>query len=64
MDHDEYSGGIRPAPERDGRPAGATESSSQHVFVVRDGEYACVRCGRRMTPEALEETCPQARPES
>lgn len=58
MADEEVPGSLRPAPTRNGRRADETESGSGPRFVVRGEEYECSRCGRPMTPEAIEETCP------
>ena len=55
----EPPGSRAPMPP-DGRPPEAMESTTKHVFVLRDDRYRCSRCGAAMSDETLDETCPRA----
>ncbi|MCA1582105.1 MAG: hypothetical protein LC796_12100 [Acidobacteria bacterium] len=42
----------------DSRPPEQLESTTRHIFLVKDGEYRCTRCGAEMNDRALDEDCP------
>ncbi|HEV8117840.1 MAG TPA: hypothetical protein VGQ32_04905 [Thermoanaerobaculia bacterium] len=44
----------------DARPPGATESTTRHIFLMREGAYRCSRCGAPMNDRTLDEECPVA----
>ena len=44
----------------DARPPGETESTTRHIFLMRDGTYRCSRCGAVMNDRTLDQKCPAA----
>jgi rubrerythrin len=44
----------------DTRPPSETESTTRHIFLMRDGVYRCSRCGSEMNDRTLDEDCPAA----
>ncbi len=46
--------------DADARPPAETESTTHHIFLMREGGYRCSRCGAEMNDRTLDEACPAA----
>lgn len=57
---DRTAGGQRQPVEADSRPPEQTESTTHHIFVMRDSQYRCSRCGTEMNDRSLDEPCPKS----
>jgi len=44
----------------DSRPPEQTGSSTGHVFLMKEGEYRCSRCGAPSNDRTSNEECPAA----
>ena len=53
-------GRDRDRVDPDARPPRQTESTTRHIFLMRDGNYRCSRCGADMNDRTLDEDCPAA----
>ena len=53
-------GRDRDPVDADARPPRQTESTTRHIFLMRDGTYRCSRCGAEMSDRTLDEDCPSA----
>ncbi|MEO8189685.1 MAG: hypothetical protein ABI682_05035 [Acidobacteriota bacterium] len=42
---------------QDSRPPEQLESTTRHIFLMKDGEYRCSRCGATMNDRSLDEEC-------
>ena len=56
-----------PQPKRDRAPVDAdtrppveTESTTRHIFLMREGTFRCSRCGAEMNDRTLDAECPSA----
>ncbi len=47
-----------PSVAQDSRPPEQLESTTRHIFLVKDGHYRCTRCGAAMSDRSLDEECP------
>ncbi|MDQ2870339.1 MAG: hypothetical protein M3S32_06330 [Acidobacteriota bacterium] len=43
---------------QDSRPPEQVESTTRHIFVMKDSYYRCTRCGAEMNDRSLDEVCP------
>ncbi|HEY6065599.1 MAG TPA: hypothetical protein VIY96_05555 [Thermoanaerobaculia bacterium] len=50
----------RVSVDADSRPPGETESTTHHIFLMREKGFRCSRCGAEMNDRTLDEACPAA----